>query len=58
MVGLLDIQLQLRIARAELAQPGRQMALAEHHRGVDAHQSGGFALLFLQRLFGFLQLHQ
>ncbi|VVM90145.1 hypothetical protein PS624_02768 [Pseudomonas fluorescens] len=58
MVGLLDIQLQLRITRTQLAQPWRQMPLAEHHRGVDAHQTGGFALLFLQRLFGFFQLHQ
>ncbi|MOA02384.1 hypothetical protein D3C78_1218330 [compost metagenome] len=57
-VGLLDVQLQFWIARAQLSQPWGQVPLAEHHWRVDPHQSAGLALLFLQRLFGFLQLHQ
>ncbi|MNE32496.1 hypothetical protein D3C80_1261110 [compost metagenome] len=57
-VGLLDIQLQFRVALAQPAQPRGQVPLTEHHWRIDAHQSTGFALLFLQRLFGFLQLHQ
>ncbi|MNL11872.1 hypothetical protein D3C87_1327240 [compost metagenome] len=57
-VGLLDIQLQLRITRPQLPQPRRQVPLAENHRRVDTHQPARLALLFQQRLLGFLQLHQ
>ncbi|MNI35536.1 hypothetical protein D3C73_895610 [compost metagenome] len=57
-VGLLDVQLQLRIPLAQLPEPGCEVPLPEHHRGIDAHPSGGFALLFVQGLFGLLQLHQ
>lgn len=34
------------------------MALAEDHRRIDAHQSAGFAFLFLQGLAGGFQLFQ
>ena len=57
-VGLLDIQLQLRVAPAQLAQPRRQVALAKDHRRVDAHQAAGFAFLLLQGLAGGFELFQ
>jgi hypothetical protein len=34
------------------------MPLTKHHRRIDPYQPAGVALLFLQSLFGFFQLHQ
>ncbi len=57
-IGLLHVELQLRIAAAQLGQPGRQMPLAEDHRCIDPYETAGFTVLLLQGPLGFLQLRE